>query len=340
MHKAKIVEFRTISLKFIKSTTMVPQSCRTPRFIPQNCQRGTTMYAILFRVDWWWNWTPLLVRSGRYQYTFRWLAYRVLTTYSIGTLRYFRATWMTVYCRHFALCTNRASNPRTLEFDGRLSTQARRGLITSRLLSPLWYSYLYDAFLWTIPWKVSQPLVGWLARGIIPEVSLRFLATATLLPLQPRPDKIRPIAVGQCLRRPTIKVLLRAALSDSRNFPSPEKLANGILSAMDGIFYGARMLSERHGSDSLYVMTLIDARNGFNNCSRQAMLDTLPIRAPSLAHFINAMYARTIPGNNPTTLPSLEGTQRADPSSMILFYFTIQPLIRRISRACNFSLNC
>ena len=47
--------------------------------------------------------------------------------------------------------------------------------------------------------SVLTRLVGQIARGQIPDQSLPLLAAATLLPIRPRSDKIRPIAIGQVL---------------------------------------------------------------------------------------------------------------------------------------------
>ena len=192
--------------------------------------------------------------------------------------------------------------------------------------------------------SVLTRLFARLARGDISEPSLPLLAAATFLPLQPLPNKIRPIAIGQAPRRLVKKVLLPAAISDSRNYLMPEQLAKGIPSTMGSIVHDAQMLAKRRGSDSPHTMALIDATNAFNSCSRQAILVALPLRAASPARIINEMYARTkaelvIPSSNPVKIQSLEGTQQGDPASMLLFFLSIQHLIRSISQSCNLSLN-
>lgn len=56
------------------------------------------------------------------------------------------------------------------------------------------------------------------AQGI-PAETLPLLAAATLLPIRPRPNKIRQIAIGQTIRRLVAIVVLPKAISDS-NHPS------------------------------------------------------------------------------------------------------------------------
>ena len=55
-----------------------------------------------------------------------------------------------------------------------------------------------------------------LARGSLLLRTTPLARAATLLPLHPRPGKIRPIAIGKSLRRLATKVLLQAAIEDTR----------------------------------------------------------------------------------------------------------------------------
>lgn len=187
-------------------------------------------------------------------------------------------------------------------------------------------------------------LVSRLARGSLPPCTIPLVSAATLLPLQPRPAKIRPIAIGQSIRRLVTKVLLPAAIEDCRDHFAPEQLANGVPNGMDAIVHDARMLLRRHGRDPHYVMVSIDASNAFNRFSRQKVLDQLPTRAPSLSRFLDMVYARTtspliLPSSPPTMLVSREGSQQGDPASMLLFSLALQPLARRISHECDVLMN-
>lgn len=70
-------------------------------------------------------------------------------------------------------------------------------------------------------------LVRRLARGGLLRQTIPLVAVATLLPIQKKPDKIRPIAIDQSLRRLVTKVLLPAAIADTRGYLQPEQPANG-----------------------------------------------------------------------------------------------------------------
>ena len=187
-------------------------------------------------------------------------------------------------------------------------------------------------------------LVRRLARGDVPDQTAPLFAASTLIPLQPRPDKIRPIAVGQALRRLVTKVLLPPAIEDTRDWLLPEQVANAVPSGMDAIVHDTRMLMQRHGWDSNYIMVSLDARNAFNSFSRQSLLNRLPLQTPSLSRFLNLIYGRTVPDLILPSTPrlhmkSMEGTQQGDPASMLLFSLALQPLVRRLSVQCRPALN-
>ena len=134
-----------------------------------------------------------------------------------------------------------------------------------------------------------------LARADLPDRTSPLLAASTIIPFQPRPGKIRPIAAGQALRRLVTKTVLPAAIQDTRDRLAPEQLANIILSGMDAIVHDRRMLVARHGRDPHYLVVSVDAHIAFNTFSRQSMLNSMTLQTPSLAPFMNLIYGRTVP---------------------------------------------
>ena len=74
--------------------------------------------------------------------------------------------------------------------------------------------------------------------------------------------------------------------------------------------------------------TLVDARNGFNELSRLAMLWTVRHRWPSGARFAFNCYKHWAqlllrqPGETPVTILSIEGVTQGDPS---LWFCTVSP---------------
>ena len=169
-------------------------------------------------------------------------------------------------------------------------------------------------------------LVRILASGNLPPPqTFPLLSAATLLPLNPRPGKkIRPIAIGQVLRRVVMKTLLPAVIEDTREYVHPIQKANGIRAGLDAIIHDTRRIADRNAGNTDFVIVSIDASNAFNRCSLQRFLDALPQRAPSLARFCNQMYAGAAPpliisASPPQVIQSREGARQGDPPSMLLF---------------------
>ena len=78
--------------------------------------------------------------------------------------------------------------------------------------------------------------------------------------------------------------------------------------------------------------TLVDARNGFNDLSRLAMLWAVQHRWPARARFAFNCYKHWAqlllrqPGEPPVTILSREGVTQGDPLSMVLYRITLVPL--------------
>ena len=85
--------------------------------------------------------------------------------------------------------------------------------------------------------------------------------------------------------------------------------------------------------------TLIDARNGFNELIRLAMLWTVQHCWPAGARFAFNCYKHWAqlllrqPGEPPVTILSREGVTQGDPLSMVLYGITLVPLAEELPAA-------
>ncbi len=96
-----------------------------------------------------------------------------------------------------------------------------------------------------------------------------------------------------------------------------------------------------HGHNHRIVHVAIDAKNSFNNVERQLMLHAVQTQAPSLARWTHYIYGTSDPVlvAKGGTIPSSQGTQQGDPTSMLLFSLTIHPLVQKVARECDLMLN-
>ena len=84
---------------------------------------------------------------------------------------------------------------------------------------------------------------------------------------------------------------------------------------------------------------LVDARNGFNELSRLAMLWTVQHRWPTGARFAFNYYKHWAQlllrqsGELPVTILSREGVTQGDPLSMVLYGITLFPIAEELHAA-------
>ncbi len=113
----------------------------------------------------------------------------------------------------------------------------------------------------------------------MPERTIPLLASATLLPIQPRPDKIRPIAISTAIRRLVTKALLPQALECSREYLALLQIANGVSCGLDSVVHDVRFVTNSNRRDRDFALISLHVHNTFNRFSRQRMLDVLPKHA-------------------------------------------------------------
>lgn len=128
-----------------------------------------------------------------------------------------------------ALRSCHSLNPSGAAGPDRLSTRLRRHIAVTSVSQQAGVKSL----------SVLTNLVHRLSRGNLPAPMLPLFTAAVLLPIQPKPDKIRPIAIGQALRWLVTKVLLGPNLTENREYLASEQLSNGMRAGMDSSFHDA-----------------------------------------------------------------------------------------------------
>lgn len=187
-------------------------------------------------------------------------------------------------------------------------------------------------------------LVQRLARGALPQQTIALINPATLIPIQPRPDKIRPIAIGTVLRRLVTKILLPQAISDSRSYLAPFQFGNAVRSVIDFIVHETRRFLEERKSDPDMCILQVDMTNAFNRFSRQRLLNMLPKKAPSLARFLNMLYGQDVPKlifppPGVADMESLEGAEQGDPAATLAYSLVHRAIATEIDSATDLPLH-
>ena len=159
---------------------------------------------------------------------------------------------------------------------------------------------------------------------------MSYLCGATLLASQKKTGCLRPIAVGEVLRRLISKCLATVSCHIAYESLAPLQLGVSIKGGCEAIIHSVTHLLASTTSNSCWTL-LLDFRNAFNNVNHEAMFRELRLRIPGVSAWMEACY-RTQP---PLFLGSYSirsccGVQQGDPLGPLGFSVTLQSMVERI----------
>ena len=177
-------------------------------------------------------------------------------------------------------------------------------------------------------------VVNLLCAGRAPPAILPYLCGATLLACNKKNGGLRPIAVGEVLRRLTSKCVSRAVHTDAIEVLSPLQVGVGIPVGCESIVHSVVSLQEDFSiPPESRCALLVDFSNAFNSVNRACMFQEVRSRIPSMAAWVESCY-----GSQPLLyfgdhkLFSCCGVQQGDPLGPLCFALTLHPVVEQIKR--------
>ena len=180
-----------------------------------------------------------------------------------------------------------------------------------------------------------------LCREEIHPDSLHEYVACRLIPLNKGDDKwgkpgVRPIGIGEILRRIVGKVVVDNLRDDIIKAAGPLQTCAGLKAGIDASIHSMRNIFQ---DDSTEAILLVDAENAFNNLNRQAALHNIRELCPSFYRYLANTYqlpARMIVndqhGNNENIL-SDEGSTQGDVTAMGMYAIGTKPLVDTLGEA-------
>ena len=175
-------------------------------------------------------------------------------------------------------------------------------------------------------------IVNLLSKGEAPSCLAPYLAGATLTALPKKDNSIRPVAVGEVLRRLTAKCLCMAYKEQASAFFFPLQIGVGHALGTEVGLATVRQWFERHNDSPSSIVAKIDFSNAFNCVDRQTFLEQCRHHFPGLSRWAEWCYSS--PSNlffGPETISSERGVQQGDPLGPLFFSLALQPILHRVN---------
>ena len=180
--------------------------------------------------------------------------------------------------------------------------------------------------------RALSEVVRLLAAGHSPQAVVSHLCGAILLARQKKGGGLRPIAVGEVLRRLTSKCLSRAVQDQAISSLTPLQVGVGVKVGCEAIVHSvAHVLEEPTIPPDNRWTLLLDFSNAFNSVHRGCMFEEIRTRIPSLAPWMESCYgAQPILHMGDNQILSRCGVQQGDPLGPLGFALTLQPIVEKI----------
>ena len=156
---------------------------------------------------------------------------------------------------------------------------------------------------------------------------------ARLLALNKKCGGIRPIAIGNCLRRMAAKLINKYASRFFKSHFLPIQFGAGAKCGSEYVIHSTRSFVENNPKA---VIIKIDFANAFNCVDRSWLLSQAnKLKTPGLKFILNAYDQKSSLFYNETIIDSQSGVQQGDPLGPFLFCLAIQPIIKSLKSPLN-----
>ena len=210
-------------------------------------------------------------------------------------------------------------------------------------LSALSAQHILDAILpgeMTVVDPLTEIIKSLVSGKVLHDV-MPFIAGANLTALIKKNSDIRPIAVGDTLRRLAARCLCSLLQVQAAKYFLPTQFGVAVPGGAEAIIHGLRLIWESN-VDQDTALLKVDFSNAFNSVSRQLFLDQCLQVFPGIYSWVKWCYSSpSLLHYNNQFISSSEGVQQGDPLGPLLFCLVLHKLVEKIeSQNNNIQANC
>ena len=171
-----------------------------------------------------------------------------------------------------------------------------------------------------------------IAGGKVPNSVLPLLTASRLIALPKANDDVRPIAIGEVIRRATAKAICSQMNSSFASYFKPIQHGIATPGGAELLVHHLSFLMENNPGLSVLCT---DVKNAFNSVSRDSILSQVMKVFPEIYHHVRQMYDSPstliyVKGKDIVKLQSEEGVHQGDPLGPVLFSIALQPIIASV----------
>ena len=167
-------------------------------------------------------------------------------------------------------------------------------------------------------------------NGVLPASLGPMLCAARLIPLKKKDGGVRPVAVGDVLRRVVGKCLLRHPhVAEQVRGLQPLQLGVGVPSACPTIAYALRRAVNELPLSGDWAVLQVDMANAFNTVARSAIMSGARATVPAVVPWLEFCYSKTVPlFSDDTCINSVTGTHQGCPMGPLGFALGIHAALQ------------
>ena len=168
----------------------------------------------------------------------------------------------------------------------------------------------------------------------IPAELAQIIAGGPLIPLLKKDGGIRPITIGEVIKRVTSKIAIRKTMNKFQQLVDGIQLGVGIKNGIEAVLHCLNNVLRSDYIDENDLTILVDFTNAFNLTARQPFIDIVKTRLPEILKWVQFLYCTAsflfLPGGK--IILCCTGVQQGDPLSMALFCLAAHPLLFQLSQ--------